>query len=486
MNNTNGKSQIARPITTTSLVLICLMVLALRAGAEAPTLTGRWEKIVPLHPGVFSIALGTQILHIPGNAGKPQESEFLLKSLAELSPPILRLPGGDVMNTWSYRTGALHEAELLKLASAGHSIPLWGVNVTTASPAETEAFATALAREHADTSYFELGNELYLPRWAAMTKTASIYAEKAAPHAALLKQRFPKAKLGVPLASYWMLQDPNRLKETSELRPWITGLARETNFYDAVVLHLYLVPTDLGPSGLATHSADEVRRWVWSRSDASQIRAVFGLVHGMFPDKEIWVTEWAFNASQYISRNNHDVRYQVHQTMLAVLYNARFMLNTASYVPYVPIMTLWTLYGQPPVALLRDNRTTINYELFRLIRAAREGADGLAHLPLGDETADAFGFFRAGVLHSVLILNCGSKPRHVEIPSLPASGLCTARTLFSDEMLPNWGNPANPSPAAWSPPYRLEELQIERRRVTVPPNSISLVEVAQKESGVGP
>lgn len=450
---------------------LCLMALALSGSAHAQALTGTWERPVPLRAGVFSIALGTQILHVPSSEGKPQESEFLLQRLGELSPPILRLPGGDTMNTWSYRTGPLHEAELLKLARAAHATPLWGVNVTTASLAATEAFAATLAREHADTSYFELGNELYLRQWAGMTKTASVYVEKATPHAALLKERFPRAKLGVPLASYWMLKNPSRLS------PWILDLAKHTNFYDAVVLHLYMVPTELGPAGLATHSPEEVRRWAWSRSDASQVRAVFGLVQGLFPTKEIWVTEWAFNSTQYLKRYGKDVRFQVHQTMLAVLYNARFMLNTACYVPYVPIMTIWTLYEQPAVALLKDHRTTINYELFRLIREAREGTDQLAHLPLPDETTDAFGFFRGGALRSVLILNCAAESRTIGIPGLPAAGV-RARALFSDELLPQWGNPANPSPAAWSPAYRLEAVPVEHGKIRVPPNSISLITIA--------
>jgi len=452
----------------------------------------------------------------PSETGRPEGSTFLLDQLDRLSPPILRLPGGDRLNNWSYLKGAselddpagqgkpMHVPDFLKLSAAAHATPLWGVNVTTADPAETAAFAKILIRDKADTSFFELGNELYLRRWNEMTKTAEIYARKAAPHAAVLRKMFPHAKLGVPLASYYMLRAPvaspagsqNGLRQPDKLDPWILDMAQKTDYYDAVVLHLYVVPTELGPKGLATHTADEVRRWAWSRADPEQVRDVFGLVHGIFPDKEIWVTEWAFNSTQYIGRGKSDPRFRVHQTMLAVLYNARFMLNTAYEVPYVPIMTYWTLYGQQTVALLRDGKPTINDELFRLMRLARQGADGLARLDLGNapilkgptgpqgfdklesKAADVFGFFRGKNLASVVLLNVEPTAATFAIPSLPEGGSTHGWSLSSRDLLPDWGKADNPGPDNWNPPFTLEKIESNGRIVTAPPNSLSVLSIA--------
>lgn len=450
----------------------CLRVAALFVltgtllGAEAP---GSWEPTVPLHPGVFSVAMGNQVMGVPDAKGRPQESALLLGKLKELGSPLLRVPGGDSLNTWSYARGPMHERDFLTLAQAGGSAPLWGVNVTTAKPADTEAFARALEDLHADPAYFELGNELYLKRWAKMTPTAAVYADKAAAQEKILRTHFPHAKFGVPLSSYWGLKDPEHLG------PWFHDLAQRADFYDAVVLHLYLVPTDFGPKGLAGHSPAEVRDWAWSHAGPEQVRKVFGMVHGAFPAKEIWVTEWAYNTSQYISAHRNDNRYQTHQTLLAALYDARFMLTTAYDVPYVPIMTIWTVYEQPAVALLKGDRTTVIYELYRLLREARTGADGLAHLRSADPAVDTFGFFAGSALRSVMILNASNEAKTVMISALPAAA--SGQTLWSSELLPGWGNPANPSATDWNPPYRLETIRAERGSLHVPPNSITMATV---------
>lgn len=489
--------------------------------AETPgpgTLKGQWQKRVPLRQGVFSIAMGNQIMRAPSETGRPEGSSFLLHHLAALSPPILRLPGGDMLNSWSWISGCRLEnrngrpmrvKDFAEICRAGQAVPLWGVDAAGAPPDDTGFLARAIAEQGAQSKYFELGNELYLSKWRSIAPNADVYAQKAARHAQVLKKQFPQTKCGVPVASYRNLMSvssngrPARgstgrfaWKTPEELDPWILKLARKRNFYDAIVLHLYLVPRELGRNGLAEHTPDEVCRWAWIRSDARQLQDLFGLAHQVFPDKEIWVTEWAFNATQYIGGargGNKDVRYQVHQTMLAVLYNARFMLNIAYYVPWVPVMTFWTLYGQATTDLLDGNRTTINYEMFRLLRWAREGNDEITRLALANapvlkgpagpqgfdrwESAgvDVFGFHQDQRLQSVAVLNALPGPVSVEIPNLPATGFKDGRALCSKEMLPDWGNPDNPTFAKWRPPYSFRKIGNTGKVVTVPPNSLSVL-----------
>ena len=501
-------------------MLVCIASSVAAQWAEGATLCGEWQAIVPLHKGVFSFAMGNQISKAPSETGRPEGSSFLLGSLDKLSPPILRLPAGDMLNHWSWVAGRSMETQgtgglvmrpndYLKLVRAGHATGLWGVNPASAPASDSEFLAKAILDHGANSQFFELGNELYLPNWTEMTPTAEVYVEKAVPHAQVLKRYFPNAKLGVPLASYRQLKAggatsnaasktevPFAWKKANELDPWMLGLAKKQDFYDAVVLHLYLVPTELGKAGLAEHTADEVCRWAWVRSDARQVQDLFGLVHEVFPTKDIWVTEWAFNATQYIGGGkggNKDVRFQVHHTMLAVLYNARFMLNTAYYVPYVPVMTLWTLYEQPACAILKEDKTTILFELFRMLRWAREGSNGLARLNLSNapvwkgpagpqafdriesKAGDVFGFYRGYTLQSLIILNVLPKPITVQVPGLVAAEIKDARALCSKEMLPDWGNNNNPSASLWRPSYGYERVEIRDGQVTVPANSLSVV-----------
>jgi hypothetical protein len=188
-----------------------------------------------------------------------------------------------------------------------------------------------------------------------------------------------------------------------------------------------------------------------------------------------------------------DVRYQAHQTMLAVLYNARFMLNTAHHVPYVSLMTYWTLYGQESMDLLDKSETTINYEMFRLLRWAREGSDELAkyvlanapilHGPPGPQlfdkcesaAPDVFGFYSGGALRSIVILNVLPRSVSMEIPNLVESGFKDGRALYSEEILPGWGNPNNPTAENWRPRYSYQIIENKGKIVTVPPNSLSVL-----------
>lgn len=492
---------------------------------SAETIQGQWQKTVPFHSGVFSVAMGNQISKIPSPTRRPEDSPFLLDCLDKLSPPILRLPGGDNLNHWSWEAGRSLETKgkgglvmrpdnYLKLIHAAHATGLWGVNTASAPPEDTEVLAKALADREAEARYFELGNELYLPNWTEMTPTAEVYIEKTVPHARLLRKYFPKAKLAVPLASYRQLKAggarneadskkdvPFGWKKPNELDDWMLGLAAQQDFFDAVVLHLYLVPTELGEDGLATHTQDDIRRWAWVRCDAQQVRDLFALVHDVFPEKEIWVTEWCFNSTQYIGgakSGNKDVRFQVHQSMLAVLYNARFMLNTACDVPYAPIETIWTLSEQPACALLKGDKTGINFELFRLLRWAREGSDGLARLDLSNapiwkgpagpaqfdklqsKAVDVFGFYSGDKLKSVVLLNPTPESVSVEIPRLSEAGIEDTQALCSDEMFPEWGNAANPDAAGWRPPYLYKNAEIKGGLVTVPANSLTVIHCGKK------
>ena len=462
---------------------------------------GEWEPVVPLRHGLFSVAVGLQIANV--NEGHPEQNESLMACLEEMASPILRLPGGDSMNRWNWDTGSLVGTDRPgigverwhAIARRGKSTPMWGINVSTVSPDVTERFARTLRAKGYAGTFFELGNELYLKHWRAQVAHVADYIAKAKAHAAVLRKHFPECTLGVPLASYWGLvkevDGQFAFRTPPTLSRWARALGEES-FYDAVVVHLYTTPWDLG--FLGKYTKEQVARWGWVKADRAVIDGLFGLCERTAPGKEVWVTEWAFNATQYLKKGKGyptERRWLVHHTILAVLYDARFMLNTATGQNSATVMTTWTLVDQPAVALWkRKGGPTVRYELFRMLRQAREGNDAIARFTPADtpswrgpegskfsrmtsDTVDIVGFSRGGKLTAALVLNVLPTPVNVSATVLPAHPT-DARSLTADDILPGWGNSDNPLPRDWSPAYRYEKPVITEAGIKVAPHSVTI------------
>ncbi|MFP4172569.1 MAG: hypothetical protein ACLFV4_06625 [Candidatus Hydrogenedentota bacterium] len=463
--------------------------------------------IQPLREGVFSAAAGLHILHL--HEGRPQEDKTLLEALRDMELPVLRLPGGDDLNTWSWRKGRnmerpdsppMHIPAWKQLLDAGDSEPLWGINVHTSSTADTVFLCNEIERLALPSRYFELGNELYIRHWEA---TVSEYIESARDHAKVIRKRFPEAKLGAPIASLWGIRkgagDDERFEflEPDQIRfrsDWVLNIS-EQDFVDALVAHLYLTPREIDDYRDCSRQA--VIDWAWTRSGAAVLKDQFDAVSALAPENEIWSTEWGFNTTQYEERNRGENRYHAHLTMLAVLHDARFMLNTAVHCPKVTLLTNWTLVDQPAVAIYKRNRgPTIKHAMFRMLRRAYEGADGVAELKFQTErdlpvitgpakgmgfehysspAVDVFGFFKGDILQSAVILNILEYPQTISLPQT-GGGDSKAVCLHSDSLLPDWGNPDNPPFRDWSPPYEIESLSVEEGTVTVPGGSLSVVQ----------
>lgn len=460
---------------------------------------GEWGERRPFHQAVFSVATGIQVADAKHGSptGKAVDNPLLQTALENIASPVFRLPGGDRLNDHDYFEDEISLADWKRMSGFGNSVPLWGVNVTTAATEHTERLARALIALGANTEYFELGNELYLDRWREQTATAHEYFEKAAPHRAVLKKHFPNAKLGSPGASFWGVVEEGRpdvefgIRSEAQLHPWLQDMLANQAFYDAIVLHMYLTPKEFGIGGLKDRTPEDLARWAWVRSDGELLKRIFGTVHDLAPGKEIWVTEWAFNSNQYISRVT-DVEWQVHQTMLAMLYDARFMLNTAYHVPYVTIMTCWTLYTSPAICLITaEGATTVKYDLYRFLRWAREGSDRLSRLQItnnpvwrgppggqgydkySSEVGEVFGFFKGEHLNAAVILNILDREVSVEVPGLV--GAKQGLSLTQESLIPGWGDRGNPPVTEWNPPREVRPLKIAGETVTVPPHSISVV-----------
>ncbi len=492
-----------RQATGPLLAPFLLCVAAAHSEPSAAPATCSWGPVQPLRHEVFSVAAGLHILNV--NDGEPDRHEPFLRLLGELRLPVLRLPGGNSMNRWSWTAGrdrecpnapALNVPAWTRLAREGGSEPLWGINVL-GPVSETEHLCAEIQRRglSAHRFRFELGNELYIRHWDCGLDD---YLERAAKHAAVLRRHFPQAVLGCPVSSLWGLwkgrqEPPFGFKPPDRLRAWHRAVSAAP-FCDALVLHIYLTPKEL--DDYRGCSRQDVIDWARVRSGRQATRETFDAASALAPKKEIWVTEWGFNTSQYIQRHPKERRWHAHQTMLAVLHDAGVMLNTAVHCPRVTVMTNWTLVNQPAVALYRtDTGPTVKAALFRLLDEAREGCDGIAagtlavvpSLPgparglqfahLNAPVVDAFGFFRGKILLAALVLNVSESPQRLRFPK--ETGRARSGTsLHAASLLPEWGNPDNPSARSWNPPRRITELEVRKTVLTVPPASLSLLRFA--------
>ncbi len=237
------------------------------------------------------------------------EDPLLVRLMRTVQPPILRVPAGNTMNYWDWNAGAVRTAEQLRsfgadpayklavgpvggraryfeemggpmtagrwarLSKEGGAEPLWGLNISTMSPAENRAFLLHLKATGLPARKFELGNELYFANhWGREVPTVEDYIRKAKANAREVKAVFPNTQLAVcvnandvrvngPLAK----AAPGKFKP-APLSQWNAALAKES-FYDAVVIHLYFQSQELG--NLKDTTADDYVRWAAVRSSAS-------------------------------------------------------------------------------------------------------------------------------------------------------------------------------------------------------------------------
>ncbi|HBE02451.1 MAG TPA: hypothetical protein DC049_08235 [Spirochaetia bacterium] len=508
----NKKSDKAIKLTGKSILIACLLFIhavpQYKITASSVVFTGTWQKPISLRHEVFSIAAANETKQI--NNGKPYEDTNFLNIIKILASPVLRLPGGDLMNNWNWLTGTvtgdslgeLNKAKYSEIqipmsaenwytiASAGNSKPLWGINITSTPVSHTEIFIQKLKSSRYQAEYFELGNELYYFKfWSNQIKNSADYCSLARAHAAVIKKYFPGTKLGVPFASEWMHKkflETETDTNTDNYYLWMTGISGE-NFYDALVIHYYATPQYYGVTNFGDFTSEEITAKVWESCGVKRLNETLNVFHMAKPEKKIWITEWAFNPAQYFKKHPQETKYQVHQTMLSALYDARFMLNTAYYLPYVSIMTAWVLVNQPAVAVYKtDIGTTVKFELFRLLRTARDSCDTISHFipdpdlqPGTGGSMEIFGFFRKNRLFSAVVLNISGLQISLE-PDIFPGKIRSAQSIWADELLPDWGNSENPPHNEWAPKYICQKLTVSGKKIIIPKYSITLIHFGDK------
>ena len=266
------------------------------------------------------------------------QSAQLMTATKKLNPRVLRIPGGEVANYWSWQRGGIVEDGTPSLEALPDGLPeymrydarlhtgskledyanaltetntqaLFVLNMLTSDLAEQIDMLSAAARTGIEIKYLELGNEYYfgIPNYAHKFPTPEAYGEEAKVWISYLKDIFPDIKVAV----FGVVP-----KEDSSQREnrWNQALMNTVlPSADAVSLHIYpghgLDPNGFSDQGypafdegdFATIFGEPFRHW-----QALQRHAAYGLIPA---DKEVWITE--FNLIEDIFGDNSSRRPRV-------------------------------------------------------------------------------------------------------------------------------------------------------------------------------
>lgn len=390
------------------VLAVCLLLLVVIRGCENKSLIServRFEVNTQAKTRLRKELFGFNTNMISGDYGY-LDDDFIALTKA-LQPKTLRFPGGTVGNFYHWKTEGFLKDEMgstlspqlnkrnkgnyVKLQKRRNGIisfddfmqlcqelkitPIVVVNLWTGTPEESAEWVRYAKTKGYKITHWELGNEYYLPHYANKFRTAKIYMEEAKKHALAMKAVNPDIKVSVcatPVAFHkegWFIKTAQR--------KWDEKLAENTypstnSWYDAYTVHVYAYKA--------------VRN-----TDIEMMRGyLFGWIHfgideameyyeKLFPNKEMWVTEW----------NIANPANRVANTQLHAMYAGDFFLKLLS-IPNItqanfhvitgpgkgfPVFsritpaskrTFWKYGGEPEVDYGDTIRRTVYYS-FQLI-----------------------------------------------------------------------------------------------------------------------
>ena len=331
------------------ILVICLLFLVVIRGCEKKTLISgeiRLEVNTQEKKYLRKELYGFNTNMISGDYGY-LDSDFI--SLTEaLQPKTLRFPGGTVGNFYHWKTAGFVKDEMgstlnpqlnkrnrgnyVKLQKRRNGIisfddfmmlcqklnitPIIVVNLWTGSPNESAEWVRYAKTKGYKITHWELGNEYYLPHYANKFRTAEIYMKEAKKHALAMKAVNPEIKVSVcatPVAFHkegWLIKTPQR--------KWDEKLAENTyprtnSWYDAYTVHVYAY------KAVRKTDIEMMRGYLfgWTHFGIDEAMEYYG---NLFPNKEMWVTEW----------NIANPANRVANTQLHAMYAGDFFLKLLS------------------------------------------------------------------------------------------------------------------------------------------------------------
>ena len=281
------------------------------------------------------------------------------------------------------RDGIISFDDFMKFCNDLDITPVVVVNLWTGNPEESAAWVRYSMEKGYNVNYWELGNEYYLPHYVKKFPTAEIYMNEAKKHALAMKEVNPNIKVSVSATPVAFHKEGFLIKRVQ--RKWDEQLANYSDpssidWFDAFSVHVYAY------KAVKNVEIDVMRRYLfgWIHYECEEAMSYY---EQLFPDKEMWITEW----------NIANPGNRVANTQLHAMYVGDFFLKLLSYpkithanfhvlagpgkgfpvfsrITPVNTKTFWKYGGEPEADYGNTIRRTV-YSSFQLIGEAFAESD---------------------------------------------------------------------------------------------------------------
>ena len=358
-----------------------------------------------------------------------------------LNPSSLRFPGGTVGNFYHWESSGFYEGEMnttlsmqlnkrnrgnfnklrkkrngiisfddfMKVCNDLNIKPIIMVNVWTGSPEESAAWVRYSKNMGYNIRHWELGNEHYLPHYLNRFPTAQNYMQTAKKHALAMKAVDPNIMLSVcasPIAFHkegFLLATPQRKWD----KVLADNVSLSTDWFDAFSVHVYAY------KAIKDIEIEKMKRYLfgWIHFGFDEAMTYY---QELFPDKEMWITEWNIaNPANRVANTHLHAMYvgDFFMKMLSIpkITQANFHVITGpgkgfpvfSRVTPISQKTFWKYGGEPESDYGDTIRRTVYYA-FQLIGEVIDKAETLfdvsyKDVPMFESTLDYKGKMMPGI-----------------------------------------------------------------------------------------
>ena len=186
----------------------------------------------------------------------PKLSKELLQSAASLKPKLIRYPGGTVSKTWDWKRGKTSKrkrdvahplTDLKQMSTATGADVIFVLNTINSSLEDQIEMLKSAQTMGIAIKYIEMGNEHYLGKGGNLDDsgkhqdnvkafpTGKAYAQLVNRWASVLKQTFPRVKIGITMLG-------RKARGASRQRNWNQNILStvDKRLFDAYIYHVYV------------------------------------------------------------------------------------------------------------------------------------------------------------------------------------------------------------------------------------------------------
>jgi len=359
-----------------------------------------------------------------------QDSDYW-DEVRKLSPNTLRFPGGEISNFYHWKDSSVDSAfsesserarKLMLGLSKKHGgvidfkefmnqcmhngiKPLLVVNMYTGSVNEVKEWAEFVKKRQYDIIGWELGNELYLPKYREKIKSVEQYSKRAKKYAEAIKEVDSTFRVSVNSSPSDFKVEPDYFKVG--LGNWNAYLSTQ-DYYDAYTLHVYLRPQIMyGDSIVLKADTSQLHELMRSYSEKAFERIDY--YDTIFDSKPMWLTEW----------NIHDKLKVYPESYFHQLWYLMFSLKIeqADYIETSYHHVLSSKKNGFPL-FIRSSKGEVkympNYEIGQLLSSIYNSYSFRFDYPPTQENVYVMGFGKSeNDVENILVLNYSSKDLNI-------------------------------------------------------------------------